>query len=135
MRPAIYFSLLSVLTIIASLSAGVAMAYLSSIAFFWVRTIGINSRAYGLRRNLAETIASFPWWAVIIFFTLTVLAVFLIRRYGHIYRHKSRYLFLIMISVALIAGLVMSSFGIGDLNHSERNGQGTSEKGPWWQNK
>ncbi len=135
MRPAVYFSLLSVSTIIAGIFAGIAMAYLSSIVFFWIKTLGVSSKAYGLRRNLAETIASFPWWTVIIFCVLTAMTVFLVRRYGHAYKHKTRYIVLIIIAVAVIAGFVMSNFGIGGLKHSGRNGQDTFQKGPWWQDK
>ncbi len=135
MRPAIYFSLLSSLTVVAGIFAGIAMAYISSIIFFWIKTLSINAKAYGLRRNLAETIAAFPWWTVIIFCALTALTVLLVRRYGHIYKHRTRYIILTIIAVATIAGFIMSSFGIGDLNHSGRNSQGTVQKGPWWQNK
>lgn len=135
MRPAIYFSLLSSLMVIAGIFAGIAMAYLSSIVFFWIKTLSINAKAYGLRRNLTETIASFPWWTVLIFCVLMALTVFLVRRYGHAYKHKTRYIVLIIISVAVIAGFIMSNFGIGDLNHSGRKGQGTVQKGPWWQRK
>lgn len=135
MRPATYFSLLSISAIIAGLSAGIAMAYFSSIMFFWIRTVGLNSKAYGLRRNLAETIASFPWWTVAIFSVLTILTVFIIRRYGHLYKHKTRNVVILIVSLSLIAGIMMSSFGIGDINRSRQNGQDILQNSHRWQDK
>lgn len=135
MRPATYFSLLSISAIIAGLSAGIAMAYFSSIMFFWIRTVGLNSKAYGLRRDLAETIASFPWWTVAIFSVLTILTVSLIRRYGHLYKHKTRNVVILIVSLSLIAGITMSSFGIGDINRSRQNGQDIRQNSHRWQDK
>lgn len=131
MRPGIYFTILSSLIMAAILAAGLALAYLSSIIFFWLRIINSSSRAYGAQRNLSEAIASFPWWTIVAFVGLVLLAIFLVHKYGTMYKHKIRYIVLLIILTSLIAGFTMSNFGIGDINHSGQNGQGQSNS---WRN-
>lgn len=121
MHPGFYFTLISIAIIIISLAAGTALAYLSSIIFFWFRIINSDSMAYGARRNLGELAADFPWWVIVVFTTLTIFAVFLIKKYGTVYRHKTRYLVMIIVATSLIAGFTMSNLGIGNLNHSNQN--------------
>lgn len=130
MRPAIYFSLLSVSIIITSILAGVVMSYLSSILFFWTKIIISDSKSYGLHRNLNEIISTFPWWTIILFVILLVFIIFLIRRYGNLYRQKSEHILIIILSATLIIGFVMSNFNIGRLNHSGRN---NNQEIPRWQ--
>lgn len=121
MHPGFYFTLISIAIVIINLASGAALAYLSSIIFFWLRIINSDSMAYGARRNLGELAADFPWWVIVVFSTLTIFVVFLIKRYGTAYRHKTRYLILIIVATSLIAGFAMSSLGIGNLNHSNQN--------------
>jgi glucan phosphoethanolaminetransferase (alkaline phosphatase superfamily) len=134
MKPSIYFTLLSVASLIASLVAGLAMAYLSSIVFFWFRIINASGNAYGIKNNFSQAVSSFPWWTILVFVVATILIIFIMRRFGTTYRHKTRNIALIIIVISIIAGFALSSLGVGDINHPTQNQQNSQPRGPWWKN-
>jgi glucan phosphoethanolaminetransferase (alkaline phosphatase superfamily) len=135
MKPSIYFTLLSIASLVASLVAGIAMAYLSSIVFFWFKIMNASGNAYGVKNNFSQAVNSFPWWTILIFILSTVFIVFIIRRFGTAYRHKTRNIVLIVVVISIIVGFALSNFGVGDLNHSTKNQQNNQTHGPWWKNK
>lgn len=124
MRPKLYFSLLSGLSLTAGIAAGLLTAYLSSVMFYWFKLANLNARAYGLRRNFNELIASFPWWALVLDAIIIAVVVYMVRRYGSMYRHKLRYVLLAIIVIALIAGFLLSILGVGDIRFFHGYGQG-----------
>ncbi len=134
MKPSIYFALLSAASLVASLAAGLVMAYLSSIMFFWFKIMNASGNAYGVKNNFIQTVSSFPWWTILIFIASVVSIVFMIRRFGVTYRHKTRNIALIVITISLIAGFTLSSLGVGDLGHSTGNQQNSQSHGPRWKN-
>ena len=132
MKPGVYFAFLSLISLIASLSAEIAMVYLSSIVFFWFKITNASGNAYGAKNNLSQAISSFPWWAVLIFIAAVVFIVYMVRRFGANYRHKTRNIVLIIMMIAMISGFVLSNFGIGDFNHSIYDQQNGQPRVPWW---
>lgn len=132
MRPRTYFTLLSSLIIIASIIAGIILSYLSSIIFFWIRITASDSAAYGARRNLSELVSSFPWWSILVIVGLIALITFLIRRYGNLYKHKTRDIVIVILLISVIFGAGLSALGFGDIRHP---GQQFQQNGPWWNKK
>lgn len=123
MKPRLYFSLLSAATLSIGLIAGMVLAYLWSIVFFWIKVETADGMAYGARRNLGEAITAFPWWALIIAAALLVLVVLLVRKHGAIYRHKPLTVALVVVLISIGAGLLLSSWGVGDIGHARQDGR------------
>ncbi len=122
MRPRVYFTALTAISIAAVALSALSIAYLSSILFFWIRVETADTMAWGARANLSEAIASFPWWALGIALVLLVAATLLVRRHGHMYRHKTGTVMLALLSISLLAGLGLSLTGI-DNPHSPTDTQ------------
>lgn len=131
MRPRAYFTLLGFVSIGAVVLAGVATAYLMSIMSFWVRIQMADTMAYGARANLRESIASFPWWALVAAAILLVLAIVLVRHHGKMYKHKVSTVAIVLIICSLILGLGLSFLDVGKSHTSNRmNGRGQNQS---WQ--
>lgn len=134
MKPRLYYALLSLLSVGVVVLAGLSIAYLSSVVFFWLRIMSADTMAYGARANLAEALASFPWWAPILALGLLVAAALLIHRQGRMYRHKMSTIILVITACALLLGGVLSFFGVGDLQTSHMSGQSGQGRGRWRDN-
>ena len=113
MRPRVYFSLLTVLTVLTSIAAGITMAYLISVLTFWLRIITADTMAYGARSRLSEALATFPWWLLVLAIILGAAAVMLVRRQGHMYKHRTSTLVLVLIATSLLVGIGFSYLNIG----------------------
>lgn len=122
MKPSIYFSLISFGVLLASLMSGIIMTYSSSVMFFWLRIVSSGNAAYGAKRNLVETLADFPWWTILVLIAVVVLLVYIVRNFGTAYRHKIANILVIILLISLIAGFMMSLFGVGDLSHNNFGG-------------
>lgn len=121
MRPRIYYTLLGLASVGAVVLSGIMSAYLFSIIFFWLRVQTADTMAYGARANLANSIDTFPEWALILSLALLATAIILAHRYRRIYKHKVSTVAVVVISCSLILGLVLSLFGIGKSNTPVRN--------------
>lgn len=133
MRPRSYFALLGLVSVGAVVLAGITTAYLSSIVFFWFRILTADTMAYGARANLSESIASFPWWALLLAVILLVAAVVLVRKQGQMYKHRTSAIVLGIVGSSLLVGFVISLFDIGNPhtpNEFNKSGQG---QGQGWQ--
>lgn len=133
MRPRLFFTFLWLLGIVASLGAGLAFAYFISILTFLIRIQTASTPAYGARQNLSETIATFPWWSVVLSLLLAGMAFWLLRKYSRLYRYKISTIILIFLIVSVFIGIGLSYTNIGhhtkQNNHSgnssvQRNGPG-----------
>lgn len=125
MRPQFYFVLLSVVSTGAIVGSVMALAYSSSILFFWWRIQTAETYARGARANLEQAISSFPWWSLILMIVMFLLATWLIRKHGRMYRLKTSIVFLALIILALITSLGLSYFDIGGRHFNGRaNNQG-----------
>lgn len=113
MKPRIYFGALVALAALTSVAAGLATAYLTSIVYFWLRIMSSGTMAYGARSRLSEAIATFPWWLLILAAVLGAAAVMLVRRQGHMYRHRTSALVLVLVLVSLLIGAGFSALNIG----------------------
>jgi hypothetical protein len=113
MRPRVFFTLLMIMGAVAATAASVVAAYLTSMAVFLLRISTASTPAYGARRNLADSFAKFPWWAVIVAAGLLLGGIVLLRKYGRFYRVRARSIALLFIAVTLVLGLVFFSLNIG----------------------
>ena len=115
MKPRIYFTVLWLLGVMATMAASLTFAYLFSMLFYIIRIQTASTPAYGARQNLSEAIASFPWWSVILAIAFSVIAVWLMRKYSRIYRYKISLVITIFVLISLLIGLLLS---FADLGHS-----------------
>jgi cytochrome bd-type quinol oxidase subunit 2 len=133
MRPRLYYAALASLSIGAVLLTGVVLAYLSSIMFYWVRIQTATTRARGARANLEAALASFPWWILLLALLLVISAVYLVKRHGRMYRHRTSTVFLIILLCSMLLGLGLSQFDIGKSHGPNRQNQ-PHQRGPGWRN-
>ena len=113
MRSRTYFGLLTVLSVLAVLFAGAVLAYAASILFWWLRVQTADTMAWGARANLQEATGSFPWLALLGAGAVFGLLVWLVRKQGHLYRHRTRSVAAIIAVIALLLGLGLSYVSIG----------------------
>lgn len=130
MRPKLYYTLLSVVSAVAVLLAGLTVSYLISVAIFWFRIETASTMAYGARRNLSESLAAFPWWIVVVAAVLLIVAVVLVRKHGRMYRHKPHQIALAIIVIATVVGLIFYGVGIGGLGRTHSGGPAPGTRGP-----
>lgn len=133
MRPRVYYFLLSALSVAAIALSGLIVSYLLGIVFFWLRIQASGSMAWGARANLSELLNSFPWWAVPLTIAIFVAMIWLVRKQGTLYRHKTSTIALALVLLSLIAGIGLSY--LGDYNPISGNGRGNpsqSPRGPNW---
>ena len=132
MKPRAYYTALSVASVGAVVMAGISLAYLSSIMFYWIRIQTADTMAWGARANLNESIASFPWWAAVLSFALLIVVVSLVRQHGRMYRHKTSTIAVILVVCSLLVGFGLSLLDIGSPhtpNQQNPRGQG---QGQYW---
>ncbi len=131
MRPRLYYVIIGGLSIGASVLATIASAYGMSIVFFWARIATADTMAYGARARLSQLAESFPWWAFIGAAALVVGAAYVVRRYGHLYRHKVSTVLLTIVACSLVAGLAMSYMNIGKLHGQNYPGAAHRSQSGW----
>jgi len=131
MRPKLYFALLIAIASFAAATAGIVLAYLVSILYFWQRILASGTMAYGARSRLAEAIDTFPWWLAILAVLLTVGALWLARRQSRLYKYRTSLLLALLLAASLLLGIVFVQFNIGQpyAEHRMQSGQ----HGPMWQ--
>lgn len=105
MHSRLYYSLITVAMVGAGLAGGILFAYVVNIATYIIRIQASATPAYGARSNLADSLASFPWWVLLLAVACITLAVWLMRRYGRAYRHT-----LAIVTIFLIVSMAL---GIG----------------------
>lgn len=132
MKPKLYHVLLGITTIGSVIATGFTIAYLSSIMFFWVRVQTAGTMAWGARANLEESIASFPWWALLLAVILLVVAIYLVRDQGRLYKHKAGTIAVVIVTSSIILGLIFSMFDIGK-NHVPNTRPNFDPPGQGWQ--
>ncbi len=113
MKPRAYFGALLALAVLTSVAAGLTIAYLTSIVYFWLRIITADTMAYGARSRLSEALTTFPWWLLIAAVVLGAVAIMLVRRQGHMYRHRTSVLVLVLMLASLVLGIGFSALKIG----------------------
>lgn len=114
MRPRVYFATLTGIIIATSVAAGVALAYLTSVLYYWVRIVTADTMAYGARAHLSDALGSFPWWLLLVSIGLSAAAVWLVRTYGRMYRHRTVTIVLVLIIGSLIIGSGLAVAGVGE---------------------
>lgn len=113
MKPKLYFTVLWLAGIFASIAAGLSFAYVISIFSYIIRIQTASTPAYGARQNLDNAIATFPWWAVIASVFFIIIALYITRKYSRIYRYRTSTVVTIFLIVSITIGLGMSYMNIG----------------------
>jgi hypothetical protein len=108
MHPKIYYSLVSLLSVMAIILMGVVSAYAMSVVTFWLRIQAAQGPAYGAKRNLANLVDVFPWWALLLGAVSLIAIVYLIRKFRGLYKIKLTYLILIVVMISAIIGFALS---------------------------
>jgi|SRR5680860_217227 len=108
MHPKIYYSILSSLGVLMVLLFGFVNAFVMSLVTMWLRVQVAQGPAYGAKRNLANMIDSFPWWALLVGIISLVVAIYFIRKVGNLYKVRLSYLILSVVIVSLLLGLALS---------------------------
>lgn len=134
MKPKAYYSLLAVLSVSVVVFSGVAIAYLSSIMFYWFRVSSADTMAWGARSNLSESIAAFPWWVLIAATILLILSIILVRHQGRMYRHRISIVAVFIIISSLILGSLLATFDIGRIQTSGQSNIQNNNRGNYQNN-
>ena len=113
MKPRFYFGALMALAALTSIAAGLTIAYLTSIVYFWLRILTAGTMAYGARSRLSEALTTFPWWILVAAVVLGAIAIMLVRRQGHMYKHRTSVLVLVLVLASLALGVAFSALNIG----------------------
>lgn len=113
MHSRLYFSLITVAMVGAGLAGGILFAYVVDIATYIIRIQASATPAYGARSNLADSLASFPWWVLLLAVACITLAVWLMRRYGRAYRHSLAPIIVIFLLASTALGIGLSFTDIG----------------------
>lgn len=109
MRPRVYFVLLTILSVVTVILASTVIAYLMNIVSFWWRVQSAETMAWGARAHLAAAIDSFPWAVLLIAIAMLVLAVWLVKKQGTIYRYKTWMVVVAIVMMSLLVGLASAS--------------------------
>jgi len=124
MHSQLYFVLITAVMIGAALAGGVLFAYAVSVAAYGIRIETAITPAYGARENLAEALAAFPWWLLVLAALFIGLAVWLMRRYGRAYRHSLTTIVVTFILVCTALGIGFSFADIGGHDDGQQNMRG-----------
>ncbi len=130
MKPRRYYTLLTLVSVMSVGLASLVSAYLFSMLFYWVRIHTADTPAWGARARLSESLASFPWWALGLALLLVSFTVWLVRRHGRMYRHRTVTLGLAMLALSLLFGFVLSYLNIGRPHTPLRQNQSVQHDRP-----
>lgn len=108
MRPKIYYTLLSLLSIAGVVVFSITAAYSISLLSLWLRVQNAGGPAYGARRNLTLLVDSFPWWAVILSVISFVIIILIVKKLGSLYKIRLGLLVTALVVIALIIGFGLS---------------------------
>lgn len=121
MRPKSYYVSISALMVAAVVLLSFITVYLTSVVSFWLRIMVADGPAYGAKRNLTASIDAFPWWAIILGATSIVGIIYLVKKYGHLYKIRAVYSVIIFIAFFAIVGFALSYSPLPELfNNNHR---------------
>lgn len=126
MRPKIYFTMLWAVTVGAGIAGGLVLAYVVSLATYTFRIASATTPAYGARENLAVALVGFPWWMVVVAAIFIALAIWLMRRYGRMYRYNTAWIVAVFVAVSLLFGIGLSFTELGHVEGGFMHGRGAN---------
>ncbi len=126
-KPRIYFTFLSALSVLAVVLFGFASAYFISIVSLWLRIEAAMGPARGARRNLASLIEAFPWWSLLLGVVSLMMVAYFVRRIGNLYKLKIINIVAIVIAISLAVGLVLSYTSLPSMFNKKHGFYSTSE--------
>lgn len=129
MRPRVYFTLLTILSVATVVLASIVIAYLTNIISFWWRVQSAETMAWGARANLSVAIDSFPWGVLVLAIAMLVLAVWLVKKQGTMYRYKTWMVVVAIVAISLLVGLASAPLaGIDGRNSSGNPGDNRQDR-------
>ena len=85
--------------------------------------------AWGARAKLSAAIDSFPWGVLVLAIAMLVLAVWLVKKQGTIYRYKTWMVVAAIVMMSLLVGLASASLtGIDGHNSSGNPGDNRQDR-------
>ena len=133
MRPQWYFAALLVLSAAGTIAASLIVAYLMNVVFMWIRIQTADTMAWGARAKPGAVLSSFPWWTVIFAAILSVVAVWLIRKQGTLYRQKTTTILTVFLLISIVLGVGFSILGMGTFHSGKQNDTQNTHRRSGWQ--
>lgn len=129
MRSNLYFALITIAGAVATVTSAVLFAYFVRIVTTSLRIASADTPAYGARQNLEQLLSTFPWWSALIALISGVLAMWLLRRYGRLYRYRISLVIVGFVVMVTIAGVLLSFVGIGHQPSADLHDRGGAQRG------
>lgn len=115
-----YYSIVGFISFLAIILFSFVSSYSMGVMALWVRIQSAEGYAYGAKRNLANLIEIFPWWALIFGLLSLFAAVYFVKKLGNLYKIRTIYLVIIILATSLVIGL-SSSYLLSPSNSNEHN--------------
>lgn len=108
MKPHWYFILTGAFGSVLATIIGFAAIYATSVASLWLRVAAISGQAIGLKNKINDLVASFPWWTILIAILSLIVIVYMIKKFGHLYKIRPIQLVIITIISIVAIGFATS---------------------------
>lgn len=129
MHSRLYFMLISSAGLVAAFASAILLAYFVRVVTISLRIASADTPAYGARQNLEQLWASFPWWAAGLAIVCGALALWLLRRYGRLYRYRMSRIVIGFVAAVAMAGVLMSFVGTVHQPNSDFIDRGGMQRG------
>jgi len=129
MQSKAHFVILGIVSIIAIILAVILATYFISVLSLFIRLQIAQGPAYGVQRNLAYLLQTFPWQALLLGLLFIAAAIYLIIKSGKMYKIRLRYLVPTIIIAIFSIGLLLSFSSLQNLGNRNPSGNGSSVKG------
>ncbi len=124
-----YFVILGIVSIIAIILAVVLATYFISVLSLFIRLQIAQVPAYGIQRNLASLLQTFPWQALLFGLLFIATTIYLIIKSGKMYKIRLRYLVPIVVVGILLIGLLLSFSSLPNIGNRHPSVNNSSVKG------
>jgi hypothetical protein len=115
MRSRAYYLSLGALGMLVVALLGFITSYFMSVMSLWIRIQTAAGPAYGAKRNLATLVDVFPWWALLLGLGSLVGIIYIVRKFGWLYKIRSIYLIPVLIAAFLALGFAFSYSPLPDM--------------------
>lgn len=118
-RSRAYYLSLGALGVLVVTLLGFVTSYFMSVTSLWMRIQTAAGPAYGAKRNLATLVDAFPWWALLLGLVSLVGIIYVIRKFGWLYKIRSIYLVPALIATFLVLGFAFSYSPLPDMFYQQ----------------
>lgn len=129
MHSRLYFSLIGGAGLVSAFTSATLMAYFVRVVTISLRIASADTPAYGARQNLEQLLTSFPWWAVGLALVSGAFSLWLLRRYGRLYRYRMSVVIAGFIVFVAVVGVLLSFIGTLHQSNSGSIDRGGVQRG------